>query len=215
VGPWRHEKSGEDESFDSLRGVRLGGFSFSGVAGMTHLNGGGAAFPYPGSHKPDLTAVMAEARRMVEGTTLSQHAIAQRLKVSDSAISIWKKKGGWVRPEGAPVEPASMRGTRRFEQTTETRHEILVNRLFRVFDRQLKDVESRAADAVATTEEKDARTLGTLARTLGTLISLEAGNATNGRDGGDEADEPERYDPDEIRARLAERLAGLSEDEEG
>jgi transposase len=183
---------------------------------MTHLNGAGAAFPNPGSHKPDLTPVMAEARRMVEGTTLSQHAIAQRLKVSDSAISIWKKKGGWVRPEGSPVEPASVRATRRFEQTTEKRREILVGRLFRVFDRQLKDVESRAADALATTEEKDARTLGSLARTLGTLIALDDGSGTGGgRDGGAEADEPERYDPDEIRARLAERLAGLSEDEEG
>jgi hypothetical protein len=185
---------------------------------MAHLNGGGVAFPYPGSQRPDLTALVAEARRMVEGTTLSQRAIAERLRISDSAISLWKKKGGCVRPEGAPVEPVAVRGTRRFEETTEKRHEILVNRLFRVFDRQLKDVESRAADAVATTDEKDARTLGTLARTLGTLIGLEtgdrAGNGTDGRNG-TEAGEPERYDPDEIRARLAERLAGLSEDEEG
>jgi hypothetical protein len=178
---------------------------------MTHLNGGEAAAG--GAYLPNIDALKAEARRLVEGTTQSQYAIAQQLRVSPSTVSSWKMKGGWQRPAGAP--PRADFTPRTPADAVEKRRDILVDRLYRVFDRQLMDVESRAADAVAATEEKDARTLGTLARTLGTLISLEAGNGTNGRDGGGEADEPERYDPDEIRARLAERLAGLSEDEEG
>jgi hypothetical protein len=177
---------------------------------MTHLNGG-EAFPKLGSRKPDHSATIAEARRLVEGTTLSQCAIAERLEVSQSTISLWKVKWGWTRPLGAPPAPAME--PRPAEVVVEKRREVLVARLYRVFDRQLMDVESRAADAVGATEEKDARTLGTLARTLGTLIALEDGEGTGGRrDGGAPADEPERYDPDEIRARLAERLAGLRED---
>jgi hypothetical protein len=171
---------------------------------MTHLNGGET----PGkAYRPGFDALMAEARRLIEGTTQSQYAIAQQLRISPSTISEWKRKRGWQRPVGAPprigFEPRSP------EEAVEKRREVLVDRLYRVFDRQLMDVESRAADAVATTEEKDARTLGTLARTLGTLIALETG-AADGRDTGAPADEPERYDPDEIRARLAERLAGLA-----
>jgi transposase len=173
---------------------------------MTHLNGG-EAFPQPGSQRPDREAMVAEARRLVEGTTLSQHAIAQRVGISESSISLWKAKWGWIRPLGAPPAPTMMPQTPRTE--IEKRREVLVGRLYRVFDRQLMDVESRAADAAAMTEEKDARTLGTLARTLGTLIALEAGGE---RDGGAPADEPERYDPDEVRARLAARLAGLREE---
>jgi transposase len=181
---------------------------------MTHLNGGEPAFPYPGSHKPDLEAVVAEARRLVEGTTQSQHAIAQQLKVSASVISVWKKKWGWVRPDGAPVAPPEVHGFTN-PKAAEQRREILLGRLYRVFDRQLKDVESRVANAMTTTDEKDARTLGTLARTLGTLMALQSGGGEgSGRHGGAEADEPEKYDPDEIRARLAERLAGLSPEDD-
>ncbi|HVY20461.1 MAG TPA: hypothetical protein VHA70_10335 [Bauldia sp.] len=174
---------------------------------MTHLNGAGA-FPELGSVRPDHAAAVAEARRMVEGTTLSQHAIAQQLRVSDSTVSLWKKRWGWMRPEGSPVAPPEFAG-RDTAKAAEKRRDVLVGRLYRVFDRQLMDVESRAADAVAVTEEKDARTLGTLARTLGTLIALEAGGE---REDGAPADEPERYDPDEVRARLAARLAGLREE---
>lgn len=150
----------------------------------------------------DFTVIMAEARRLIEGTTLSQHDIAQRLSVAESTISAWKVKGGWQRPEGAPQ--ALDMASRSAEQVTEKRRAVLVDRLYRVFDRQLMDIEARAALANGNTEEKDARALGTLARTLGTLIALE-------RDDGAPADDPEAeaVDPDEIRARLAQRLFGM------
>ncbi len=180
---------------------------------MTHLNGGDAPARANGlgSHRPDHSALKAEARRLVEGTTYSQQAIAEQLRIAPSTLSTWKRDGGWVRPEGAPLPPVLDNAGRDLDVDGKRRQRLLA-RLYGVFDRQLQDVESRAADAVAMTEEKDARTLGTLARTLGTLIALETGGE---RDEGAPADAPEPYDPDEIRARLAQRLAGLREDEEG
>lgn len=176
---------------------------------MAHLNGGETHRGWV-PRKPNAEVLIAEARRLIEGTLLSQHAIAQQLKVPHSTLSGWKKRAGWVRPEGAPAQPDFT--ARLTTDVVANRRELLVDRLYRVFGRQLQDVESRAADAAAVTEEKDARTLGTLARTLGTLIALETGGE---RDAGAPADAPEPYDPDEIRARLAQRLAGLREDEEG
>ncbi len=177
---------------------------------MTHLNGGEAHGRRQVALLPERIAEKVEARRLVEGTTLSMRAIGQQLRIPKTTLWHWKEDGGWQRPEGAPLPLDQI--PRIVEQRTEKRREVLVDRLYRVFDRQLMDVESRAADAVAMTEEKDARTLGTLARTLGTLIALETGGE---RDEGAPADAPEPYDPDEIRARLAQRLAGLREDEEG
>jgi hypothetical protein len=179
---------------------------------MTHLNGGEAPARANGlgSHRPDHSALKVEARRLVEGTTYSQQAIAEQLRISPSTISTWKRDGGWVRPEGAPQPPALDNAGRDLDVDGK-RRERMVARLYGVFDRQLKDVESRAANAAGTTEEKDARTLGTLARTLGTLIALETGGE---RDEGAPADAPEPYDPDEIRARLAQRLRGWTEEGE-
>ncbi len=93
-----------------------------------------------------LAALKAEARRLVEGTTLSQHEIGKRLDVRPSLISTWKRQEGWVRPPGAPQPPPfAARAPASDGDKAETRRVRMIGRLYRVFDRQAGDLEARAA----------------------------------------------------------------------
>ena len=151
----------------------------------------------------DTAAVKAEARRLIEGTTLSAYAIARKLDIADSTVSNWKKAEGWTRPDGAPVQPA-FGGRAPQRREPRDRHADMVTRLYRVFDRQTADLEARAAGAGATTDEKDARTLSVLARTLDILKALD-------RDDGAKTDAPEPADRERFNAELARRIKRWAE----
>jgi hypothetical protein len=83
----------------------------------------------------------------------------------------------------------------------------MIARLYRAFERQVADIETRLAVPGARSDEKDARALGTLARTLETLIALD-------RDAGAQRDEPEPKDSDQLRAELARRIRSWAEEGE-
>jgi transposase-like protein len=142
-------------------------------------------------------------RRLVVGTDMPITAIAAAEGVSDSAVRNWVHKYNWPRPEGAP--PLGV--PRRQLDSTERRAKLTV-RLYRAVGRQLKGLETRARDAKEAFTEKDARTLGLLARTLTTLTELD-------RDTGSNVREPEIADRDTIDAELAERIARWAAGEEG
>ncbi len=150
------------------------------------------------ARRADAAAAMSAARKLIEGPTLSQGEIAGRLEVPATTLSTWKKREGWRRPAGAPgfTVPVASRA-----RNPKTRRRAMVARLYALFERQMADLEARANDTGQRYEERDARALGTLARTLGTLIALE-------RDDDASANDPERLTPDDIRARLAQRLFG-------
>jgi hypothetical protein len=149
-------------------------------------------------------AVVARARRLVEGTARPQADIGAELGVPASTISMWKRVYAWKRPADAPPPPPNA-GTRRDPAViAAARRARLVKRLFRAFDRQLLDVEARLKAADRDSEDKDARVLGTLARTLGTLIALERGD-------GAAATEPEPIDRERLRADLARRINAWAE----
>lgn len=138
--------------------------------------------------------ILSEARRRVETTAEPQAVIAADLGIPRRRLSELKRHNGWSRPLGAPVtaarHPASDRRAGR---------RSLVARLYRAFEDQLAGVEARLAAPGIVIEEKDARTLGSLARTLETLMSLEK------RDTG--AKKPtEPNDIDQLRAELARRI---------
>jgi hypothetical protein len=78
--------------------------------------------------------------------------------------------------------------------------EVVKARLLRAVDRQIDKIEQRVRKKDASVDEKEARTLGTLAKTLQTLIALD-------RDAGAQPDQPEPLDRDELRAALARRLS--------
>lgn len=155
----------------------------------------------------------AEARRLVEETTLPQAVIAQQLGLKETTLSTRKKREEWApRPLGAPEAFLADGGRARWfgvekADKAAVRRTRLTGRLYRTFARQIADLEARAFNPKIKTEEKDARTLGTLARTLATLMALERDGAT--------AKEPERVDRGKLNAELARRIARWAEGRTG
>ena len=135
----------------------------------------------------------AEIRAAYEGADLAVAAIAEAYGVTIDAVHGRAKRGRW-RPRrrrgGVPTASEPLDRT------------LLIGRLFRAVERQIAEVERRfEGSAPPSLEEKDARTLGALARTLELLIGLEK---QAGRDG----HEPEP-DIDEFRLDLARRIESL------
>ena len=151
-------------------------------------------------------ALRAEARRMVEGTILSQYEIARRLDIKPTTLSYWKRREGWTRPAGAPLPPL-LAPTLPKGEKAEARRLRMIGRLYRVFERQTADLEARAVQPGATTDEKDARALSVLAKTLETLIALD-------RDDGGKATKPESVNRGDYRAELARHLSRWAEEGE-
>ena len=154
-----------------------------------------------------IAALKAEARREVEGTTLSLYEIARRMDIAASTLSKWKAEEGWLRPDGAPKQPHFGGKAPPRNQTPEERSRDMIGKLYRVFVRQAGDLEARAAKPGATTDEKDARTLSVLAKTLETLIALD-------RDDGGKATKPESVNRGDYRAELARTLSRWAEEGE-
>ncbi len=152
-----------------------------------------------------VAALKAEARREVEGTTLSLYEIARRMDIATSTLSRWKAEEDWVRPDGAPTQPNFGGKARPRSETPEARRRDMIGKLYRVFVRQAGDLEARAAKPGASTDEKDARTLSVLAKTLETLIALD-------RDDGAKATKPESVDRADYRAELARTLSRWAEE---
>jgi uncharacterized protein YjcR len=153
--------------------------------------------------------VVLEARRRVEDTIESQTAIATSLGIPPSTLSMWKTRGGWERPQGAPLPPAlggasQGRTAGQIIDKVTAKRQRMIARLYRAFERQVAEMESRLARAGSTLEEKDARTLGTLARTLGTLMALEKDDSAKAKD-------TERSDNQDLRAELARRIRRWAE----
>ena len=76
-------------------------------------------------------ALLAEAKRMIETTTWSQTQIAAQLDISQTTLSVWKRREGWVRPRGAPRAPmfdAAVRA-RRAAEPMATRTDLRRRRL--------------------------------------------------------------------------------------
>ncbi len=144
---------------------------------------------------PEAAPPWGEIRSAYEGSTLAVAAIAEAYGVT--AKRIWSRaaRENWPRRRTgaratprAPAEPLDRR--------------VLVARLFKAVERQIAEIERRFdGPAPPGLDEKDARTLGALARTLELLIGLE-------KQAGRDESEPEP-DIDAFRLDLARRLAGL------
>jgi hypothetical protein len=151
-------------------------------------------------------ALRAEARRQIEGTTVSQYEIARRLDIKPTTLSYWKRREGWIRPAGAPLPPRLGTALQPGEKS-QARRMRMIGKLYRVFERQTADLEARAVQPNATTDEKDARTLSVLAKTLETLIALD-------RDDGAKTAKSESVDRGDYRAELARHLSRWAEESE-
>lgn len=141
--------------------------------------------PYPQSVRDWVKALYV-------GTTMTITQIAAETGVARSTIVAWAQQEGWVRPEGAPP----LRNSRA------DRRGRLADRLYHVFGRQLAALEKRAGKG--TTDEKDARTLSVLAKTLETLLALDRDDGAKTR--------PESIDRADYRAELARTLSRWAEE---
>jgi transposase-like protein len=138
------------------------------------------------------------AKADYEGTAKSIAKIAAELGVGRTTINTWARQDDWERFAGAPP-------TRAAGYDRRSRRGRLTGRLFRVYGRQLGILEKRAGKD---TDEKDARTLAVLAKTLETLIALD-------RDDGAKATKPESVDRADYRAELARTLSRWAEEGRG
>lgn len=152
-------------------------------------------------------ALLDKAKRLIETTTWSQTKIAIQLDISQTTLSSWKLRWGWVRPKGAPLAPmfdAAVRARRAaepMEARTDLRRRRLIDRLYRACTRQVFQIEMRLKDKA--TDDKDARALGLLAKTVETLTTLE-------RDPG-KTKTPEPVDRDAIESDLVRRINAWAE----
>ncbi len=164
------------------------------------------------------------ARPLFEGgTTLA--GIAAAVGVTTVTVRRWAQAEGWRRMTGAGMTGAGMAGRRMTGarpsgmRSTGTRagetpgggpgpvehgadRGALVGRLMRAFARQVSEVEARLGGEGGA-DERDARTLGVLAKTLETLIDLDR-TAQGERTDGEEA-----KNLDAVREELARRLDRL------
>lgn len=144
-------------------------------------------------------------RQEVEETTLSGAEIAKRFGLTRGSLHRLAGELGWRRPEGAPVASGRVRppGPRLAKALDDGG--TVAARLLRVVDRQIGTIDKRLRRKGAVIDEKDARLLVHLAKTLQTIMAL-------GRDGG--AGSKETADRDEPDADLARRIAVWAEGRE-
>lgn len=133
----------------------------------------------------------SEIRAAYVGSRLTVAAIAEAYGITTDRLWSKARRGGWPKrrdPARTAAEPLD--------------HRLLVGRLFKAVERQIAEIERRFdGTAPPGLDEKDARTLAALARTLELLIGLDE---KSGRD----TSEPEA-DIDEFRLELARRLESL------
>ncbi len=153
----------------------------------------------PRARRRILAAERARLRDLYETTTLPVAELAALFGVSAGTVRAAARTGGWAPRAGAgglgPAPQAAAIGA--------PDRSVLVDRLFAAVERQVIEIERRfAADPDAAADEKDARTLATLARTLELLVGLEKGTAAP-------ADTTEVADADVVRRELARRIEAL------
>jgi hypothetical protein len=152
-------------------------------------------------------AALAEARQLIETTRMPLTEIEKRIGIERRVLSKLKIRNGWQRPPGAPVGPAL--GSRGWQvaaspEAVAKKRALLIARLYRACERQLRSLEAQIGGSDGAVDEKDVRTLGLLAKTLGTLMALD-------RDDGAKSPDAEPADRDKLNAELARRIARWAE----
>ncbi|KPL54507.1 hypothetical protein ABB55_21670 [Prosthecomicrobium hirschii] len=133
-------------------------------------------------------------RAAYESGLRSQVELAADYGVNASTINYHKTREGWAEPAETPRLGIN-----------EGDRVMLVLRLFRMVDAQIGEIERRLTAADGTgPDEKDARTLAALARTIELLIDLEAKTRPEAPAA------PEEGDEDAFRTELARRIRGLA-----
>lgn len=133
--------------------------------------------------------------------------ICQEFGVSTSQFYAKRKALNWRSRKALAVEPPQQRGrSASLERGSESDTSALLDRLYSAFNHQIAELENRF-DSVPRTDsedEKTARTLGTLARTLGKLVELQRDADEHSESRGADAADVER-----LHRELAQRVDRL------
>lgn len=148
-------------------------------------------------YSPDL---WAEGRRLYEIAGLDINAVAEILKVHPRTVYTHIRQEQWSRQ-------LQVGGTLPLRGVGKGDRKRLTARLFAAFEKQVADLEERitALDG-RESDDRDARTLATLAQTLDRLVVLDANLKAEEAAAEDAEEEP---DADEFRRDLARRLERL------
>ncbi len=135
-----------------------------------------------------------EIRSTYEQSATPVAVIARAYGIRERAIYERAAREGWT---GRKLQSGLTPFERPLDRT------VLVSRLFHAVERQIAEIERRFVELAGSgADEKDARTLAALARTLELLIGLE-------RQAKPEMDAAPETDIDEIRRDLARRIANM------
>jgi len=151
----------------------------------------------------------ADIHRRVTKTAEPLRSIATDHGVSSRRLGEWGREHRWPRLPDAPQRPK-----RKSTPTADgsglglDEMSIAKERLVGVLDRQIELVEKRLRRKGAEVEEKDARILGNLAKTLGALMQIGEGPRTT-----KDAETPTRGE--DVDRRLAERIKAWARGERG
>jgi hypothetical protein len=142
---------------------------------------------------------------------------------SPTTITARAKKHAWVRMVGTTPLPRGRRqrlpGTARAPRATvdQARRRKMIDRLLKVLDRKLTEIEARMEDAhiegaphSAADLERDARSLTSLARIYAKLVELDD-EAKSGGQASDTSASARSDDADQLRRDLALRLERLNQ----
>lgn len=167
-------------------------------------------------------ADLIRAERLFRTSTLSLGALALETGVPRSTLALRARANGWTRSPDRRWEPppSLRRATLRRSVNAAAKRRELALRALAAAERQMADIEARAArgsfDIIE--EERSARVLSATIRTLRELATLEARAAESARALGDvepgaRADDPPRRSLAEIREDFWQRLQKLYGDE--
>lgn len=176
----------------------------AGAAGVANGSDGTPADGRRGGRRPGrLAAILAdpaaaaELRRRVEETSASIRRIAIDMDVPAGSLDHHIRREGWSRPPGASVARGGRLGRRAVREMADAA--AVQVRLLRAVDRQVVKIDARLRKPGAEADEKDARTLASLAKTLATLMAPGGDRART------KATEP--ADSGYFRAELARKIA--------
>ncbi len=155
----------------------------------------------------------AAIRQLYEAGEMTLAAIAEQHRVTTSALYRKRQAEDWL-PRSSS---GKVRNTRKpNKRSRRTRQEPLLERLFKVVDRNLRLMERRMDSdepGTAADRERDTRTIGTLTRTIGKITELQAETDVAGDTAGRRRsrDINDNRDTDALRLEIAERILKLRE----
>lgn len=144
-------------------------------------------------------------------------SLSQIAKQHDISLSsLYRRRREWIK-SGLVVDHAPKAQAKRSEESPEQ----MINRLYQATERQINHLEERLKTGDANFDEKEARMLGTIARTLDKLMDLKAAQSkstprstkTKAAHDTSQQDTKDR-DLDSLRQDLARRIEQLRSSDE-